>query len=650
MPTPNHIITVIMDCNIMAPVSAMNDVTVYSLVFINICTSLLTIVINYCFIAGMLSTPSLLTPTNLFIISLSVSDFLVGLIVQPLACALLLVKSSAETPVCMLRYLVFISLSIFCGASGLCVPIISVDRYIRMKKLQYYLKYVTKKRACLAIGCIWLNASVLAFTPFYGIPQHVVFITLIIYLLVCSLIMAVAYNSVVKRSVAFTTRPLASQPVSGQSNRDTSKARSSSLVSDQDGPKPLSFLGDVKLHESSQSDCESANVLSAAAPPSAIALRSLTEEGRRLSTAERSRQVRITVNESLPSETVTCALTPEERRCLGTVENSRQMRITVNESLPSGTVTCALTPEERRCLGTVENSRQMRITVNESLPSGTVTCALTPEERRCLGTVENSRQMRITVNESLPSGTVTCALTPEERRCLGTVENYRQMRITVNESLPSETVTCALTPEERRCLGTVENSRQMRITVNESLPSGTVTCALTPEERRCLGTVENSRQMRITVNESLPSGTVTCALTPEERRCLGTVENYRQMRITVNESLPSETVTCALTPEERRCLIDSSRQMRITVTVCLLVAIVVASWMPTFVFSLIWALDKQRMKTREMIISLHYIALTFGFACSCVNPILYCSRIREVRKSAINVFWRTLKCKRYDRR
>ena len=379
----------------MPPVSAMAGITIYSLVSINILTAILTIIVNYCFIAGILSSPSLHNPTNLFIISLSVSDFLVGLIVQPLACILMLTNVSGN-PICLMEYLVFISLSIFCGASGLCVPVISLDRYIRMKKLQYYLKYVTKKRACVAIGCIWANALAFAFTPFYGIPQDVFFIMLMVYLLGCSVVMGVAYKSVVRRSVAFSP-----------------KAR-----------KPNKNYEVVYTRKATLPECEEP-------------------------------------------------------------KSGQSNRISVQQPVKIKSYTSLTGLDD---LKTTSDSH-----------------------------IDDANK-----------------IDPRESPLAHAKEQHE-------EANPAE-------------------------------------CQILPEERRRLGSTENSRQMRITV------------------------------------------------------------------TVCLLVAVIIVSWMPTFVFSLIWALDKKRMNTNEMVITLHYIALTFGFACSCVNPLLYCSRIREVRKSASDVFWKTFGC------
>ena len=303
-------------------------------------------------------------------------------------------------PICLLEYLVFISLSIFCGASGLCVPVISLDRYIRMKKLQYYMKYVNKRRACFAVVCIWLNALAFAFTPFYGIPQDIFYIMLMVYLFGCSVVMAMAYKSVVQRSAVFSSK-----------------------------------------------------------------------------------------------------------------QSKAQRRYEVVYMRKSGT----------------EDGNQS----------------------------DNGNFDRNFVKQPAKLNSYISIAGPDHPKS-----------VTVSPT----------------------NNADFDLTVQKD-------SEFKPEVELSKYTFSSESQMK-----------------SEERKRLARME--------------------------------TSRQMRITVTVCLLVAVIVISWMPTFVFSLIWALDMKRMNSSELIITLHYIALTFGFSCSCVNPLLYCSRIREVRKSAIDVFRKTFKCGR----
>ena len=178
---------------------------IYLLVVTNAVTAITSVMINFCFIKGIFSKERLITPTNLFVVSLAVSDFLVGLISQPLMCVHLLVNRSTVRS-CGLAYSTYFALGIFCGVSGLCLPVISLDRYIRMKKLQYYTRFVTKRRVVIVILALWINAIVMAFSPLYGVPRHIFYSVLIVYLCVISIVMSIAYASVIIRSTRSLVR------------------------------------------------------------------------------------------------------------------------------------------------------------------------------------------------------------------------------------------------------------------------------------------------------------------------------------------------------------------------------------------------------------------------------------------------------------
>ena len=213
----------------------MNDITVYLLVGLNIITSISSIAINSCFIAGIASKKSLMTPTNLLVGSLSLSDFLVGLITQPLFSAHLLVNRY-ETQNCMLAYSSFIVLGTFCGASGLCLPIISLDRCIRMAKLSFYRSYVTRKRVLGMLCFVWTNAVCLAFVPLYGIHIVMFYAMLIGYLGVIVIIMTASYIYIVRKSKRklILVGPRSDENNSGDSHTDsTSKSQTPNEISRQ---------------------------------------------------------------------------------------------------------------------------------------------------------------------------------------------------------------------------------------------------------------------------------------------------------------------------------------------------------------------------------------------------------------------------------
>ena len=189
-----------MDCSILPSIRTMASPIIYILVMINAVTSVTNVLINFCFIKGIFSKERLITPTNLFVVSLAVSDFLVGVVSQPLMCVHLLVNRSTVRS-CALAYSTYFALGIFCGVSGLCLPVISLDRYIRMRKLQYYTKHVTKRRAVIVILAIWVNAIVMALSPLYGVPRDIFYGVLLAYIFIISVVMSFSYAFVITKSI-----------------------------------------------------------------------------------------------------------------------------------------------------------------------------------------------------------------------------------------------------------------------------------------------------------------------------------------------------------------------------------------------------------------------------------------------------------------
>ena len=104
------------------------------------------------------------TPTY-FILSLAISDFLVGLVVQPLY-ALILIDWSSKT--CHIHYYKFAIAFFTCSVSignGICV---CLDRMLHITKPFHYDNYVTKKRALALCITIWVSGvgiGVMAIQP-----------------------------------------------------------------------------------------------------------------------------------------------------------------------------------------------------------------------------------------------------------------------------------------------------------------------------------------------------------------------------------------------------------------------------------------------------------------------------------------------------
>ena len=202
-----------MDCLIVPLVWSISTAAIYILVTINLLTAITSIFINYCFIAGILSKRQLITPTNLFVMSLAVSDLLVGLITQPMICAHLL-ANRVTVRNCEIIYVFFYSLGIFCGASGNCLPVISLDRYMHIKKLQHYTQYVTIKRVVIVIVAVWISSVVTAFLPLYGVSYFHFFLIIIVCHIINAIVMSLAYALMISQlaKAQIKVRPIVKQP------------------------------------------------------------------------------------------------------------------------------------------------------------------------------------------------------------------------------------------------------------------------------------------------------------------------------------------------------------------------------------------------------------------------------------------------------
>ncbi|XP_063714787.1 octopamine receptor beta-2R-like isoform X2 [Symsagittifera roscoffensis] len=114
----------------------------------------------------MLNIQSNQLVNNYFILSLSVADCVVGLIVFPLSGVFFLSDSRWVLPSMICQ--IWLSVDyVMCTASILNLTVLSVDRYLSIRSPLAYLKERTKRRAFIIIAAVWI----LSFTwilPIYG--------------------------------------------------------------------------------------------------------------------------------------------------------------------------------------------------------------------------------------------------------------------------------------------------------------------------------------------------------------------------------------------------------------------------------------------------------------------------------------------------
>jgi len=123
----------------------------------NIPLSLLAVFGNSLILVSFVKNPSLISPSNIVLISLALSDLCVGLIVQPMYIAWRLNQSGFinETWRNDILFLVAVFLSgILCMFSLLTVTVLSADRYLALRLHLRYNEFITERRMCCFLGLL----------------------------------------------------------------------------------------------------------------------------------------------------------------------------------------------------------------------------------------------------------------------------------------------------------------------------------------------------------------------------------------------------------------------------------------------------------------------------------------------------------------
>ncbi|XP_026187435.1 trace amine-associated receptor 13c-like [Mastacembelus armatus] len=134
-------------------------------VYIVLCSfSSLTVVLNVLVIISISHFRQLHTPTNLLLLSLAVSDFLVGLLVMPFQILLTEPCWFLGDLVCVLFYLLpFITLC----ASVVNMVLISVDRYVAICDPLHYPTRITPNRVQICVVLCWIYCVFYSFLILY---------------------------------------------------------------------------------------------------------------------------------------------------------------------------------------------------------------------------------------------------------------------------------------------------------------------------------------------------------------------------------------------------------------------------------------------------------------------------------------------------
>lgn len=110
------------------------------------------------------------TPSNFLIVSLAVSDLLVGILVIPITTVAELMQTWALGEAMCDMY---ISFDVFmCTASILNLCAISIDRYLAITRPLQYASKRTPKRMLLMIAVVWVASALISIPPMFGFKEE----------------------------------------------------------------------------------------------------------------------------------------------------------------------------------------------------------------------------------------------------------------------------------------------------------------------------------------------------------------------------------------------------------------------------------------------------------------------------------------------
>ena len=132
---------------------------------LNASMMLIAIIGNTLVLSAILKTPSLRSPSTVFLIGLAVSDLLVGLVVQPVYIANALTNDS-------LIELQNITSHCACAVSLATMTSISVDRFLALHYHMRYPNFMTTHRAMYILATHWLASITLPLLVFWNMNAY----------------------------------------------------------------------------------------------------------------------------------------------------------------------------------------------------------------------------------------------------------------------------------------------------------------------------------------------------------------------------------------------------------------------------------------------------------------------------------------------
>ena len=160
----------------------IDDEGLYSTLIVNCILnaflSYTAIVLKIVTVQALRKTSSLPTPLKTLLLSLTVSDLGVGLLVQPLYVAIIWMKIKAGTENSLyhaVRMAHIIQSFLFAFASFFGVVALAVDRFLAIHFHLRYQELVTQKRVVAVVFSLWVLSAFLSIPTWKWVPKKVLF-------------------------------------------------------------------------------------------------------------------------------------------------------------------------------------------------------------------------------------------------------------------------------------------------------------------------------------------------------------------------------------------------------------------------------------------------------------------------------------------
>ena len=111
------------------------------------------------------------SPTNYFILSLSITDGIVGAIGQPMFVYLFWRMNMNKPSSCVYVKIQYFFGSVSCGASGLLLCLVSIERWLSICKPFFHNRYISEKRVVSMIINAWVTSTIITSISFSQISK-----------------------------------------------------------------------------------------------------------------------------------------------------------------------------------------------------------------------------------------------------------------------------------------------------------------------------------------------------------------------------------------------------------------------------------------------------------------------------------------------